>query len=91
MNKIVRECFLKAEATTDRFHVQQLANDAVQELRIKYRWEMIDLENIAYKEAKAKGEVYHPEILENGDTLRQLMARSRYALYKSRDKWTDSQ
>ena len=58
MNKIVRKCFLKAEATTDRFHVQQLANDAVQELRIKHRWEILNLENIAYKEARANGEVY---------------------------------
>ncbi|MBL4560847.1 MAG: transposase [Labilibaculum sp.] len=41
MNRIVKMCFLKAEATTDRFHVQHLANDAVQELRIKYQWENI--------------------------------------------------
>ncbi|WP_206734598.1 ISAon1 family transposase [Ancylomarina salipaludis] len=91
MNLIVRKCFLKAEATTDRFHVQQLANDAVQELRIKYRWEIINSENTAYKKVKASGQVYKPEILINGDTLRQLMARSRHVLYKSRDKWTQSQ
>ncbi len=91
MNLIVRKCFLKAEATTDRFHVQQLANDAVQELRIKYRWEIINSENAAYKKAKTAGKLFKPEILENGDTIRQLMARSRYALYKSRDKWTESQ
>lgn len=91
MNLIVRKCFLKAEATTDRFHVQQLANDAVQELRIKYRWDVINDENIAYKKAKATDKAFKHEILENGDTVRQLMARSRYALYKSRDKWTQSQ
>ena len=91
MNLIVKKCFIKAEATTDRFHVQQLANDAVQELRIKYRWEILNLENIAYKEARAKGEIYKPEVFENGDTIKQMMARSRFALYKSRDKWTESQ
>ena len=91
MNKIVKKCFLKAEATTDRFHVQQLANDAVQELRIKYRWEIINAENLAYKEAKAKKKTYKIETFENGDTIKQLMARSRFALYKSRDKWTDAQ
>ena len=91
MNLIVKKCFPKAEATTDRFHVQQLANNAVQELRIKYRWDVIDREHEAYKKAKSKDRVYQPEVLENGDTLKQLMARSRYALYKSRDKWTDSQ
>ena len=41
MNLIVKKCFPKAEATTDRFHVQQLANNAVQELRIKYRWDVM--------------------------------------------------
>ena len=91
MNRIVKMCFLKAEATTDRFHVQHLANDAVQELRIKYQWEILNNENIACKKAKAEDKVYKPEILENGDTLRQLMAGSRYVLYKSRDKWTQSQ
>ncbi|MFM6254041.1 MAG: transposase, partial [Dolichospermum sp.] len=31
------------------------------------------------------------QLLENGDTKRQLLARSRYFLYKSRNKWTNSQ
>ena len=91
MNLIVKKCFLRAEATTDRFHVQQLANDAVQELRIKYRWEILNKENLAYKKARVEDKSFRIEVLENGDTLRQLMARSRYALYKSRDKWTPSQ
>jgi transposase len=91
MNKIVKKCFPKAQATTDRFHVQQLANDAVQELRIKYRWKIMDDENAAYKKAKSEDKTYKPEVLENGDTLRQLMSRSRYALYKSPEKWTESQ
>src|SRR5690606_7038791 len=30
-------------------------------------------------------------LLNNGDTVKQLLARSRYLLYKSREKWTDSQ
>ncbi|KAB6231347.1 transposase [Bacteroides xylanisolvens] len=48
-------------------------------------------ENKAMKAAKEKGEVYKAEELENGDTLRQLLARSRYLLFKSPDKWTKSQ
>ncbi|WP_368667580.1 transposase [Ancylomarina sp. 16SWW S1-10-2] len=91
MNLIVKKCFLRAEATTDRFHVQQLANDAVQELRIKYRWVILKLENKAYKEAKAKGKDYKIETFENGDTIKQLMTRSRFALFKSKEKWTDAQ
>lgn len=91
MNKIVKKCFKKAEATIDRFHVQQLANDAVQQLRIKCRWGIINAEKKAYDKASEKGEVYHPEILINGDTLKQLMTRSRFPLFKSHEKWTESQ
>ena len=43
------------------------------------------------KAAKEKGEVHKAEEFENGDTLRQLLARSRYLLFKSPDKWTKSQ
>jgi len=30
------------------------------------------------------------QLLYNGDSVKQLLARSRYILYKSRKKWTDS-
>lgn len=91
MNLAVERCFRKAHRVTDRFHVQRLACDAVQELRIKYRWEVLDLENEQIKVARAAGYVYQPEVLENGDTLKQLLARSRYLLFKHKDKWTASQ
>jgi transposase len=91
MNLAVERCFRKAHRVTDRFHVQRLACDAVQELRIKYRWEVLDLENEQIKVARAVGYVYQPEVLENGDTLKQLLARSRYLLFKHKDKWTASQ
>jgi len=91
MNRIVTRCFVKADKVIDRFHVQKLAHDAVQEIRIKYRWEALDQENEAIKTAKTAGKSYDPELLENGDTLKQLLARSRYLLFKHRDKWTKSQ
>ena len=34
---------------------------------------------------------YRPELLPNGDTLKQLLFRSRYLLFKSPEKWTESQ
>ena len=40
---------------------------------------------------KAKGESYEPKVFSNGDTLRQLLARSRYLLFKAPDKWLQSQ
>lgn len=91
MNKIVSKCFTQASLVIDRFHVQKLAYDALQEMRIGYRWDVINDENDAMFEAKEKGKRYSPFIFPNGDTKRQLLARSRYLLFKSGDKWTDKQ
>jgi transposase len=88
---IVSRCFPKALKVIDRFHVQKLAYDAVQEVRIKYRWEALDQENQAIEAAKHTNLPYQPEILGNGDTLKQLLVRSRYLLFKHYDKWTASQ
>lgn len=91
MELIAKRSFPKAAIVSDRFHVQKLASDAVQELRIKYRWDAIDLENEERELAKQTGLKYIPHVLANGDTLKQLLARSRYLLFKSTDRWTASQ
>lgn len=91
MERISRLSFPKAILITDRFHVQKLAYDAVQEVRIKYRWEALEQENQEIDLAKEMKKRYVPEVLENGDTLKQLLARSRYLLFKSKSKWTPSQ
>lgn len=41
MRKIVRRCFTSAIRVIDRFHVQKLACEAVQEIRVGHRWEAI--------------------------------------------------
>lgn len=91
MNRISRRAFPNATKVIDRFHVQKLALDAVQELRIKFRWDALDRENEEMRQAKLDGREYRPEVLSNGDTLKQLLFRSRYLLYRSPDKWTESQ
>jgi len=91
MEKIVKTSFPKSQLVTDRFHVQKLASDCVQELRIKYRWEAIEQENNEIDLAKETGRPYVVNRLENGDTLRQLLARSRYLLFKDERNWTPSQ
>lgn len=55
MRKIVRTAFPKADRVIDRFHIQKLACDAVQELRIKHRWDAIQQANDEMEEAKLKG------------------------------------
>ena len=91
MNIIAKRSFPNATLVTDRFHVQKLAIEAVQELRIKHRWEAIDKENEAIEKARKNKKGYHPVILENGDTIKQLLARSRYVLYKNERNWTKDQ
>lgn len=91
MELAIKKSFPWAKRVTDRFHVQKLAWDAVQEMRIKHRWEALDQESDAIELAKTKGTSYKPEILSNGDTLKQLLARSRYVLYKRPVNWSKSQ
>lgn len=91
MYSIARQSFPKALQIIDRFHVQKLMHEALQDLRIQYRWQAMDQENKAMKKAKENKEEYVPERFDNGDTLRQLLARSRYLLFKSPDKWSQSQ
>lgn len=91
MIKAIRRCFSHAQRVIDRFHVQKLAYDAVQETRIKYRWEALDAESEAIEQARKNKQAYQPEVFSNGDTLKQLLARSRYLLFKHPSKWTTSQ
>lgn len=91
MKLIAKKCFPKAIQVTDRFHVQKLALEALQEIRIKHRWEAMDRENLEILNAKSENKTYTPQLLNNGETVKQLLARSRYLLYKSREKWTNSQ
>lgn len=91
MNKIVVQCFPNATKVIDRFHVQKLAYDALPEMRIAHRWDAINEETNAIENAKSDNLKYIPEVFGNGDTRKQLLARSRYLLFKSREKWTEKQ
>ena len=91
MALIAKRCFSNAVQVIDRFHVQQLATQALQEIRIKHRWQAIDDENLALEQAKTQKTTYLPEVLPNGDTGKQLLARSRYLLYSKRDNWSKDQ
>lgn len=91
MRKIVCSCFPNAIRVIDRFHIQKLACEAVQDIRIKHRWDAIQEANDDMEDAKLNGREYVPFRYENGDTRKELLARSRYLLFKSGDKWTASQ
>lgn len=91
MRAIARECFPNARITIDRFHVQKLMLEAVQDVRIRHRWETLEEFNKTASEYRKRGETYRPTTLKNGDTIKELLARSRYLLYKSPEKWSRQQ
>jgi transposase len=91
MDAIIRSAFPKATIVTDRFHVQQLVSEAVQETRIALRREALKAENEAIKQARSEHHRYHPVVFENGDTARQILARSNHLLFKPESKWSTSQ
>jgi transposase len=53
MHQIVLQCFPYADITLDRFHMQQLVSDAMQELRLKHKKEAQKAQNEQRKEFKA--------------------------------------
>ena len=83
--------FPKSTLVTDRFHVVKLVTEALQHIRIQLRWKELDKQNKAILEAKKQGLKYKPIQLSNGDTPKQLLARSRYIIAKKPHQWTDNQ
>jgi transposase len=101
MKLIAKKCFPKAIQVTDRFTLLFYLNFGIRDtaslnscskISIRsFRWEAMDSENQLILLAKSKNKTYNPQLLTNGDTVKQLLARSRYLLYKSREKWTINQ
>ena len=99
----VKRVFPSATLINDRFHVQQLMSEAVDQIRITYRWKVLARENEAIrahrekkKLAKNKAErdaigAWKPERMENGETLPQILAKSRYVILKNKAKWNKQQ
>lgn len=99
----VRRVFPGAMLVNDRFHVQQLVTEAIDQMRIGLRWQVLAEENKAIKEhrekrkaAKTKAEKdiigdWEPQRMANGETRPQIMARSRHVILKHRSKWNQQQ
>lgn len=99
----VRTAFPSATLINDRFHVQQLIAEAIDQQRVRHRWEVLEAENKAIREhrekrkkAKTKAErdligQWEPKRMDNGETMPQIMARSRHILLKHKSKWNEQQ
>lgn len=91
MSSAIRKSFPNAELVVDKFHVIKLVCDALQAQRVQYRWKVLELENTRLNFCKEQGFPYKVRQYSNGDTEKQLLARSVYLLYKSPEKWTETQ
>lgn len=91
MDWICRTNFPNATLIGDRFHIQQIVSEAVQEIRIELRRKEIDKENDLMISAKKEKRIFKPKEYANGDTEKQLLARGRYLLFKPSNRWTESQ
>lgn len=84
MMLIAAEVFYNAHVVNDRFHVQQVYNEAVDEIRIDIRRQLIAEENNRDRSEP-------PVRFSNGETMRQILARSKHTLMMAQNKWTDIQ
>lgn len=91
MEAAARSVFPHARITTDRFHVTQIVTEALQQIRITLRLDAMKEENALVKEARAAHTSYVPMTYANEETKKQLLARSRYLLFKPSNKWTPKQ
>lgn len=66
MKTIAKKCFPKAIQVTDRSHLQKLALEALQDIRVKHRWDAIDLENERIKRARLENKTFTPKEFGNG-------------------------
>ncbi|WP_239653846.1 transposase [Barnesiella sp. CU968] len=99
----VRNVFPGASLVNDRFYVQRLLPEAVDQLKIRHRWEILDAENKAIREHRRRRKnaalkeereligQWEPERMENGETMPQIMARSRHIIHKHKSKWNGQQ
>ena len=103
MMMTARAAFPKAMLVNDRFHVQRLVSEAIDQRRIGLRWEILAEENKAIRAHRARRKAartraekdlvgeWEPERMENGETRPQIMARSRHIILTHKSKWNAQQ
>lgn len=103
MMMTARAAFPKAMLVNDRFHVQRLVSEAIDQVRIGLRWEILAEENKAIRAHRARRKAartraekdlvgeWEPERMENGETRPQIMARSRHIVLTHKSKWNAQQ
>ena len=104
-----RQIFCNSLHVADKFHIIKELLDSCQDVRVRYRQELLTDKRLKYEdfkkqehdrkqECKKKNQpfiaqkfVYKDPKAVNGESYFELLARSRYLLYKYPDAWTASQ
>lgn len=82
-----RQAFMNAYHVVDKFHVIKNTIEQLQAIRIQYRQQ----ELTKRREARENKQDYTETELPNGDTVLQLLARSRGLLFLLPNEWSDHQ
>lgn len=92
---MARTCFMNAAKIADKFHVIQLAMEALQAVRIRFRQAALTAERERREQWEKAGnkmkELPPAATYANGETAAMLLARSRYLLFTFESRWTESQ
>lgn len=89
MKHVASKAFPPAGQTSDRFHVRQLMTQAIDDMRIEPRREVIKAEDEQIRTCGQQKTRYRPEIEANEETLRQIMVWSKHIKTRNRLKWSD--
>ena len=82
-----RQAFMNAYHVIDKFHVVKNVMEQLQSIRIRYRQQ----ELAKRREAGKNKQKYIETIFSNGDTVLQLLARSRGLLFLLPNEWSEQQ
>jgi transposase len=82
-----RQAFMNAYHVIDKFHVVKNIMEQLQAIRIRYRQQELAKRREADQNKQKYTETYFP----NGDTVLQLLARSRGLLFLLPSQWSDQQ
>lgn len=100
---IARQYFSFAMRVADKFHIIKLGLEALQAIRVRYRQEILSQERTATearKKAQKEGKQgrklqkfprFKNPLFSNGETQKELLARSRGLLFKLPSQWSRSQ
>jgi len=90
-----RTCFANAMQVADKFHIIRQALDHLQAHRISFRQTLLTQRRQAWQQHKQQKKpgpfTFKEDKLDHGETHLELLARSRYLLYKFPCQWSASQ